>query len=44
MSVGGEGIFTVEMLTFSEKSDEKVIGVNGFDCPAIFLGEGALNF
>ena len=38
------GIFTVEMLTFSGKSAEKVMGVNGFDCPAIFLGAGALNF
>ena len=43
VSVGG-GIFTVEMLTFSGKSAEKVMGVNGFDCPAIFLGAGALNF
>ena len=42
--VGGGGIFTVRMLTFSGKSDEKVMGVNGFDCPAIFLGAGALNF
>ena len=32
----GGGIFTVEMLTFSGKSAEKVMGVNGFDCPAIF--------
>ena len=39
----GCGIFTVEMLTFSGKSAEKVMGVNGFDCPAIFLGAGALN-
>ena len=38
------GIFTVEMLTFSGKSAEKVMGVNGFDCPAIFLGAGVLNF
>ena len=42
--VGGGGIFTVQMLTFSGKSAEKVMGVNGFDCPAIFLGAGALNF
>ena len=41
---GGGGIFTVRMLTFSGKSAEKVMGVNGFDCPAIFLGAGALNF
>ena len=40
----GGGIFTVEMLTFSGKSAEKVMGVNGFDCPAIFLGAGVLNF
>ena len=44
VSVGGGGIFTVRMLTFSGKSDEKVMGVNGFDCPAIFLGAGVLNF
>ena len=30
------GIFAVKMLTFSGKSAEKVMGVNGFDCPAIF--------
>ena len=38
------GIFAVKMLTFSGKSAEKVMGVNEFDCPAIFLGAGALNF
>ncbi len=43
VSVWGGGIFTVEMLTFSGKSAEKVMGVNGFDCPTIFLGAGALN-
>ena len=26
------GIFAVKMLTFSGKSDEEVMGVNGFDC------------
>ena len=41
---GGGGIFTVQMLTFSGKSAEKVMGVNGFDCPDIFLGAGVLNF
>ena len=32
----GGGIFAVKMLTFSGKSAEKVMGVNEFDCPAIF--------
>ena len=40
----GGGIFTVKMSNFSGKSAEKVMGVNEFDCPAIFLGAGALNF
>ena len=34
--MGGGGIFTVKLLTFSGKSAEKVMGVNGFDCPAFF--------
>ena len=42
--VWGGGIFTVKMSNFSGKSAEKVMGVNEFDCPAIFLGAGALNF
>ena len=41
---GGGGIFTVKMSNFSGKSAEKVMGVNEFNCPAIFLGAGALNF
>ena len=32
----GWGVFAVKMLTFSGKSVVKVMGVNGFDCPAIF--------
>ena len=44
LCLGGGGIFTVNILTFSGKSAGKVMGVNGFDCPAIFLGAGALNF
>ena len=35
---GGGGIFTVKMSNFSGKSAEKVMGVNEFDCPAIFFG------
>ena len=38
------GIFAVKILTFSSKSAEKIMGVNGFDCPAVFLGPGVLNF
>ena len=30
------GIFAVKILIFSGKGAEKVMGVNGFDCPAIF--------
>ena len=41
---GKGGIFAVKMLTFSGKSAERVMGVNEFDYPAIFLGAGALNF
>ena len=36
----GEGkggwAFTEKMITFSGTSAEKVMGANGFDCPAIF--------
>jgi len=30
------GIFTVKMPFFSGKTAENVMGVYGFDCPAIF--------
>ena len=30
------GIFTVKIPTFSGKTAENVMGVYGFDCPAIF--------
>ena len=33
---GGVGIFTVKMPFFSGKTAENVMGVYGFDCPAIF--------
>ena len=33
---GGGGIFTVKMPFFSGKTAENVMGVYGFDCPAIF--------
>ena len=39
MFVGGRGIFAVKILTFSGKSPEKVMGVNGFDCSAIVLDQ-----
>ena len=42
--MSGGGIFTVKMSNFCGKIAEKVMGVNEFDCPAIFLGAGALNF
>ena len=32
----GGGIFTVKMPFFSGKTAENVMGVYGFDCPAIF--------
>ena len=38
------GIFAVKMLTFSGKSAEKVMGVNGFDCPAIFWDQECSTF
>ena len=41
---GGGGHIYGKMLTFSGKSAERVMGVNEFDYPAIFLGAGALNF
>ena len=41
--MGGGHIYG-KMLTFSGKSAERVMGVNEFDYPAIFLGAGALNF
>ena len=33
---GGGGIFAVKMPFFSGKTAEKVMGVYGIDCPAIF--------
>ena len=38
------GIFTVKILTFSGKSAEKVMGVNGFECPAIFWDQECSTF
>ena len=35
-TTGGVGIFTVKMPFFSGKTAENVMGVYGFDCPAIF--------
>ena len=41
---GREGIFALKILTFSGKSAEKVMGVNGFDCPAIFWDQECSTF
>ena len=37
--VGGGGIFTVKMLTFSGKHAGNVMGGNELDCSAILLGQ-----
>ena len=41
---GGGGIFPENILTFSGKSAGKVMGVNGFDCPAIFWDQECTTF
>ena len=37
-------LFAVKILTFSGKSADKVMEVNGFDCPAIFWDQECSTF
>ena len=44
MSGEGGGIFAVKMPFFSGKTAENVMGVYGFDCPAIFWDQECSHF